>query len=95
MILMHAKKTKLFKEALAEMFRRVGLEYTEEYCKDNDWFIRQSWTEVEQNDFKQWLVKKIKRPLQLTQFGAEREAAMFLLNYGWTTNRSSDEQTAI
>jgi hypothetical protein len=84
---------KYLDEIMNEMFRRVGLEYKEDKVKEQDWFLQASWTEEEQNDFKEWFVTYLsnnksaiedlyENSLNNKQLNRER-AAMFVFNYGW------------
>lgn len=67
------------------MFRRVGLEYTEDYCKKQEWYLTKSWTVGEQNDFKEWGKKLLKKELKMSNHGSEKEMGWFLLSCGWGT----------
>lgn len=76
---------------MTEMFKRAGLEYHEEYCEKEGWYLTRSWTEAEQNSFKKWGEGVLKSELKMTDHGAAREMGWFLLSYGWTTVGGSDE----
>lgn len=78
------------KQLLQEMFKRVGLTYTEEFCKQEGWYKLKSWTMAEQTDFQRWGEKVLKTKLKLTAYRAKREMSWFILNVGWTT-RIDDE----
>ena len=79
------KIDKVFNECISEMFKRVGKEFDEEYCKDKTWYQKESWTESEQNDFRDWMVKHLKKNLKMNNKKAEWEVDLFILDYGWTT----------
>jgi len=72
-----------FDECLREMFRRVGLRYTEKFCKQNDWYRKRSWSEGEENSFKVWVVDLLRQRYRWNKKQSMKEAGMFLLNYGW------------
>lgn len=67
------------------MFIKVGLEYTEDYCKRQEWYLTKSWTIDEQNDFKEWGEKLLRKELKMSNYRAEKEMGWFLLNCGWRT----------
>lgn len=83
--------TFIITKLLKEMFKRVGLEYSEEYCKKEDWYLTKSWTEAEQNEFKRWGEGVLKVDLKMTYYGAAREMGWFLLSYGWTTRLENED----
>lgn len=76
------------------MCYRVGAPYDNMSFQEPEWYSKYSWTEEEQEDFKEWLKKKIlsdstvrkeitnfiERP---SAYKAEKVATMFLFNYGW------------
>ena len=80
--------TKFFKE----MFRRVGEEFpNEELTNDKDWYKKRSWTEKQQEDFKKWMKKELKKTFpDLSARKVEWEAGIFLLSYGWTTKEAQN-----
>jgi hypothetical protein len=69
-------------ECLMEMCRRVGVDYTKVDTEDPEWFTRHTWTAVEQDDFKVWLVKKLRANKVLKKTATET-ADLFILNWGW------------
>ena len=86
----HEKYDKLRTKLMKEMFKRVGRKYDPEVCKHENWFMTSSWTEEEQNDFKQWAEIQAMHALGLTDVGARREIGWFLLSYGWTLKERVD-----
>jgi len=68
---------------LTEMFKRVGLVYSPEFTKQDEWYRQHTWTQEEETDFKKWLVQYIKK--NKLNIRAELEAGIFLLDYGWMT----------
>jgi len=75
--------------ALKEMFKRVGEEYPNpKLTNQKEWYMKRSWTEKEEDGFRQWLVALIKkRHKYLTKRRVDLEVAMFLLMWGWTNKR--------
>ena len=77
------KNAEICNECLVEMFKRVGLEYpNEELTKQADWFRKYEWTADEEDDFKKWMTKLLKKKRCIR---VEMEVAMFLLMWGWKT----------
>lgn len=80
---------------LTEMCKRVNVKFEDVDFKEKEWFMKHSWTEEEQDDFKKWLVdywysNKEARKEMLSSGGIRRTkkklkdiAAWFLLDYGW------------
>lgn len=77
----------IFTEFLPEMFKRVGLKASDinDLKKQPNWFTTQSWTEEDELNFKQWLVKRLMHRMRMTKASAEKEADFFLLSFGWST----------
>jgi len=73
----------VLEDCLREMFRRVGLRYVEKFCKRDNWYRARSWTESQEHEFKEWMVGFLRKRCRWTKKTAEKEAGMFLLNYGW------------
>lgn len=70
------------------MFNIVGENFSIDYCKQPDWYLKHSWTEEQQDKFKEWLVKYLyknanKLDLIKNKEACRREASWFLLDYGW------------
>jgi hypothetical protein len=77
----------VFSEFLPEMFRRVGLDGSDinDLTKLPNWFTSKQWTEKDEQEFKEWLVERIRYKVKLTKRAATQVADMFVLNYGWST----------
>lgn len=84
---MRDKGEQLVEDALAEMFDRVGETYPNKKLTDQPgWYTMRSWTDEEEQDFREWLTKKIKKAWPyLTEKKVAMEVAMFLLQWGWKT----------
>lgn len=54
---MKDKFDKHMKKILKEMCKRVGAKYKEIDFLAEGWFNNYNWTQEEENDFKQWMVK--------------------------------------
>lgn len=79
---------------MMEMFNRVGRKYSKRITKMEDWFLKSSWKESEENEFAEWMVnllynhkeareelmdRPIKDKKRIKEF-----VKYFLFNYGWT-----------
>lgn len=79
---MNAEKT--MNDCITEMFKRVGEKYpNEELTKQDKWFQKRSWTEAEEDDFRDWMTKLLKKRHKWTNKKIQLEVGMFLLDYGW------------
>ena len=78
---------------MKEMFLRVGLVYPNpEFTSQKDWYSLKTWTEQQENDFKEWMVKFIwtkMRSSYWTKKDVDLKVGMFLLNYGWRNERQA------
>ena len=79
------KNEETCEECLKEMFSRVGEKYpNEELTSQDDWFYQHTWTVEEEDDFKDWMSKFLKkRHKYWSKRTIELEVCMFLLNWGW------------
>lgn len=77
-------------QILEEMFKRKNKIFDmKELNKDHYWFQKETWTSKEEEEFKQWAIKfLIKKGFH--KILAEKEVAMLLLNYGWSTKDESN-----
>lgn len=85
------KYARLYKQALIEMFSRVGVNVksfkgVKAYEKKHGekWFNTKNWTREQKDDFRDWLIERL-RKVGMTKKRATREAGMFVLMYGWPT----------
>jgi mannosyltransferase OCH1-like enzyme len=77
-------KEKTFDMCLKEMFRRVGRPTVDEnFIRREHWYRESSWTEAEEKDFKDWMVRLIRRRHKWTKRLAVKEVSWFLLSYSW------------
>lgn len=76
-------------EILAEMCRRVDVTIETVDFSKKDWFLGHEWTLEEENDFRVWLGKFLKKHKYVgsgTKHGMDwgyYEAGKLLMNYGW------------
>jgi hypothetical protein len=78
-----SKYHKFLKNALEEMFIRVGSKYDEEFVKQDGWYSQKTWTKTQREDFKNWFVTETKKQLKFNKKMAEKEFAWFDLQWGW------------
>lgn len=71
------------KEVLTKMFEAVGARYSPELTEGDRWYLKHSWTKVQEDAFKRWLIEYIKKGKFTSAKRAEREAEIFLLHCGW------------
>ena len=73
-------------ECMKEMFNRVGEEYpNQKLTKKKNWYLLRTWTKKEENDFREWMKKLLKKRYRWNKYLIEKEIGMFLLNWGWKT----------
>ena len=79
---------KTCEECLKEMFKRVGEEYPNELTNQEDWYMKRSWTIEEQNDFKDWMIKHLKkRHPSWNKRTIDMEVGTFILQWAWTNEK--------
>jgi hypothetical protein len=70
---------------LKEMFRRVGEKYPNKELTDKkDWWRTRTWTEKEEDDFRDWMVKLLKKRHKWSKRTIDKEIGMFLLMWSWS-----------
>ena len=84
------------KKILAEMCKKVNANYKDIDFKSDNWFLKYSWTQAEEDDFKKWLILYLSnRPQvrnEIMRFPTKQRASIkktveeFIWNYGWKTN---------
>jgi hypothetical protein len=84
----------VFCEFLPEMFRRVGLPSSDinNLTKVPQWFLTKQWTTEDEEEFVKWLVQRLMYKMKMSRKLAEREARMFILNYGWVCSDGGHKQ---
>ena len=49
-------------DCLKEMFRRVGMYYPNKpFTDQKDWYTKCTWTKEEEDDFRKWMTKYLKK----------------------------------
>jgi len=82
---MQKKQEEILETCLKEMFLRVGEKYPNpEFTKQPEWYRAKSWTEKEEENFRKWMIKYLRKN-KIRKKDAESEVGMFLLQWGWTT----------
>ena len=72
------------KEIFEEMFTRVGQEYSPEFTYVDNWYQLHTWDLEDEGRFKSWLTDYLlKNKLVLNKKQGNKEADMFLLQFGW------------
>jgi hypothetical protein len=75
------------KKALNKMFTCVGFEkFDEEFTKQEEWYLKKSWTQEQSEAFKKWFIQECVADLNCTKKMAEREFSWFDLKWGWKQN---------
>lgn len=78
------KINKFFNEAINEMFQAVGFSsFDPEFAKQENWYRLKSWSEPEEEKFKQWFIQTSKQTLKWNTKIAEKEFSYFNFMYGW------------
>jgi len=80
-------------EILREMCDRVDIDYDTVDFKKDGWYYLRSWTEIEETDFRNWMVKylrsspkarkEIMRVSSKRKEWIEKTANEFIWQYGW------------
>lgn len=47
---------KYLKEILEEMFKSVGVKFSEDLVNYPGWYMKHTWTESQEEEFKKWLI---------------------------------------
>lgn len=81
----------LAKQFLVEMGRRVGLGWETfddvkryEQAWGDQWYMSQTWTQADEDAFRDWMIAELHRETNWTKYSIEREVAGFILNWGWS-----------
>jgi hypothetical protein len=84
------KSDKVIEKCLKKMFKMVGEKYpNEEITSKKEWWKLRSWTKEEEEKFRIFLKKKIRKAYPyMSDKKVELEAGMFILNWGWTTKKT-------
>lgn len=85
------KNEELFEQAIVEMGRRVGLDWSSiddavSYQNENGsdrWYTTKTWTKDDENEFKIWMKDLLKKNTMWSRHKINFEVGMFILSYGW------------
>lgn len=66
---------------IGEPFDRSKLEY------DDEWYLNYSWTEEQQEEFKEWLISHLRANFKHTKALAISNAGWFIFMYGFTIRK--------
>jgi hypothetical protein len=78
---------------LKEMFKRVGLTYPNKITKQKDWYMKKCWTTKEEDDFRDWMKKYLKKKHRWSATTIRKEIGMFLLMWGWKVSEKEGSIT--
>jgi len=72
-------------EVLTKMFKAVGQGFIsiKKSCHDTKWYMKYSWTEKEEAEFRKWLKSYIVKKLHIPVLLADKKARMFCFMWGW------------
>ena len=89
-------KLELFKLALVEMGRRVGLDWETfddvmayQASHGIQWYLTKTWTKDEEHDYQDWLKMLLTSKTDWSAYKVRSEVGMFMLSYGWKTTELS------
>ncbi len=88
------KFNKYLEEVLREMCKRANVKFEDVDFKEREWYLKNSWTAEEQEDFEKWLYdylrKNVEARYELMSIPRNSKRFLqgfvseFILNYGWT-----------
>ena len=87
---------------LSTMCLFVGSNYSDINMQEDNWFLKHTWSEETEMEFKNWMVNYIHKikPAQRELYNdhymnkklCERAVDMFMFNYGWSSNQPEQER---
>jgi hypothetical protein len=90
----------IFGNCLCEMGRRVGLEWdtvedAEAFAEEfgGEWYRARTWTRAQEEEFRGWMndyLRKSGRFIWKSPRRRKNDVAMFLLCWGWVTEREPE-----
>ena len=87
------KKDKYVVKILKKMCKVVGAKYSELDFTAPDWFMKYSWTEKQEDKFREWLIKTLKTDGKMRRHfrvhttatkHLKKYAAWWCFDHGWT-----------
>jgi hypothetical protein len=89
----HLDKVNALNYIFREMFYTVGKKYDLKLLKKKDWFTKYSWTQEQQETFRQWLETQLYKQKSLfyalsnstrcTKPACKKLSGEFIFSYGW------------
>ena len=84
------KYYKFYHRAIEKMMEVAGYNMSFDEVKevsksDSSWYLRYEWTQLQENEYKKWLVDEIRRTFKMNKYTSEVEASYLLLNWGLKT----------
>jgi hypothetical protein len=80
------------RKILTRMFKTVGRKYSAKATAKPNWYDESSWSREQEAQYKAWLAKVIERELHYRPVAANRQAAWFILEYGWKVEETSPKR---
>ncbi len=77
----------LFREFIDYQLKPFDISY-DDVKGDPQWYMRYSTTPEKENEFRDYITKRIENVLKITKKAAKSEASWFILQWGLTTNTS-------
>ena len=83
---------KQFDHVMKKLFKSVGQEFKsiKENCRGKNWYLKHTWTEKQETEFRKWLTSYIVKTLHTTVRFADKRARMFLFFCGWKYKKGGD-----
>ena len=74
---------------LKKMFKMVCEKYpNKELTDQDDWYQQRTWTKEQEDKFRVWMKKLLKRRYDWTDRMITKEIGMFLLMWGWKVDQT-------
>ena len=71
---------------LTKMFKDVGLKFTKDFTKQEEWYKKYSWDKNQEDNFKKYFIKAYIKYFKTNKKSAEKDWLLWNLCYGWTRN---------
>lgn len=70
-------------EIMSKLFVIVGDVYTREITNTNGWYLKNTWSEEKQEEFKKYLIEYVRNNCKASKKEAIKFSDYFILNFGW------------
>ncbi len=77
-------ETLFLEKMLSKMFESVRVKYSRNFSKQHKWYLKYSWSEEQEKEFKRYFIKEHFKKFKLSKRIAEKDWDWFNLCYGWT-----------